>query len=202
MYIYIYRRCLQIILWTHSKSSSVGTAWKYFCRLNCSYPNDSHLYWECQYLDISIYSFRFLQILRVTNNRERYFCGSMGAICIHKCLSLISVWPKFMMTSSNGNIFCVTGPWYGEFTGHRWIPPQRPVTRSFDVFFDLRLNRRLGKQSRRWLFDTPWRLLWRHCWPNSLTCWCITVSLGDCLLISNIPIKMSFNWFLICGHWN
>ena len=27
-----------------------------------------------------------------------------------------------MMTSSNGNIFCVTGPLCGEFTGHQWIP--------------------------------------------------------------------------------
>ena len=26
------------------------------------------------------------------------------------------------MTSSNGNIFCVTGPLCGEFTCHRWIP--------------------------------------------------------------------------------
>ena len=28
-----------------------------------------------------------------------------------------------MMTSSNGNIFRVTGPLCGEFTGNRWIPP-------------------------------------------------------------------------------
>ena len=28
----------------------------------------------------------------------------------------------YMMTSSNGNIFRVTGPLCGEFTGHRWIP--------------------------------------------------------------------------------
>ena len=28
----------------------------------------------------------------------------------------------FMMTSSNGNIFRVTAPLCGEFTGHRWIP--------------------------------------------------------------------------------
>ena len=28
----------------------------------------------------------------------------------------------YMMTSSNGNIFRVTGPFCGEFTGHRWIP--------------------------------------------------------------------------------
>ena len=26
----------------------------------------------------------------------------------------------FTMTSSNGNIFRVTGPWCAEFTGHRW----------------------------------------------------------------------------------
>ena len=40
---------------------------------------------------------------------------------------------RIMMTSWNGNIFRVTGPLCGEFTGHRWIPPQRPMTRSFDV---------------------------------------------------------------------
>ena len=28
---------------------------------------------------------------------------------------------SFMMTSSNGNIFRVTGPLCGEFAGHRWI---------------------------------------------------------------------------------
>ena len=40
---------------------------------------------------------------------------------------------------------------------------QRPVTRSFDVFFDLRLNERLSKQSWGWWFETPLRPLWRHC---------------------------------------
>ena len=29
---------------------------------------------------------------------------------------------KIMMTSSNGNIFRVTGHFYGEFTIPRWIP--------------------------------------------------------------------------------
>ena len=50
----------------------------------------------------------------------------------------------------------------GEFTGHRWIPLTETVTRSFDVFFDLRLNKRLSKQSRRLWFETPSRSLWRH----------------------------------------
>ena len=66
---------------------------------------------------------------------------------------------KFPMTSSNENIFRVTGHLRGEFIGHRWIPTrgpqinncplpptQRPLMRSFDVFFDLRLTKRLRKQ--------------------------------------------------------
>ena len=44
----------------------------------------------------------------------------------------------------------------GEF------PAQRPVTRSFDVFLDLRLNKRLSKQSWGWWFETLSRSLWRH----------------------------------------
>ena len=43
-------------------------------------------------------------------------------------------WLILMMTSSNRNIFRFTDHLCGEFTGHRWIPSQRPVTRSFDVF--------------------------------------------------------------------
>ena len=39
---------------------------------------------------------------------------------------------------------------------------QRPVTRSFDVCFDLRLNKRLNKQSWGWWFETLSRPLWRH----------------------------------------
>ena len=40
---------------------------------------------------------------------------------------------------------------------------QRPVTRSFDVFFDPRPNKRLSKQWRGWWFETPSSPLWRHC---------------------------------------
>ena len=35
------------------------------------------------------------------------------------------------------------------------FPSQRAVTRSLDVFFDLRLNKRLSKQSKGWWFGTP-----------------------------------------------
>ena len=51
-----------------------------------------------------------------------------------------------MMTSSDGIIFRVTGH-LGNSTVTGEFPSQRPVTRSFDVFFDLHLNKRLCKQS-------------------------------------------------------
>ena len=55
-----------------------------------------------------------------------------------------------MMTSSNEN------PRYWPFVRgiHR---SQRPVTQSFDVFFDLRLNKRLSKQWWDWGFEMPSR---------------------------------------------
>ena len=68
-----------------------------------------------------------------------------------------------MMTSSNGNIYRVTGPLCGEFTGPGEFPAQKPVTRSFDVFFDLRPNKRLSKQPWGWWFETLSWSLWRHC---------------------------------------
>ena len=52
---------------------------------------------------------------------------------------------------------CVWTSVTGEF------PTQRPVTRSFVVFVDLRLNKRLSKQSWGWWFETPCRSPWRHC---------------------------------------
>ena len=52
---------------------------------------------------------------------------------------------------------CVgNSPVPGEF------PTQRPVTRSFDVYFDLRPNKRLSKQSWGWWFETLSCSLWRH----------------------------------------
>ena len=48
-------------------------------------------------------------------------------------------------------------PVTGEF------PLHRPVTRSLRVFFDVRLNKRVRKQSKRWWFETRLCTLWRHC---------------------------------------
>ena len=42
------------------------------------------------------------------------------------------------------------------------------VTRSFDVLFDLRLNKRLSKQSWSWGCETPLCSLWCHCNVNKM----------------------------------
>ena len=69
---------------------------------------------------------------------------------------------KNVMTSSNGNIFRVTGPLCrSPVTGQF----HSPVTRSFDVFFVLRLHKWLSKQSRPRWFETPLRSLWGHVTP-------------------------------------
>ena len=77
--------------------------------------------------------------------------------------------PKTMMTSSNGNIFRGTGLCAGNSPVTSEFPSQKPVTRSFDVFFDLHLNKLLSKQSWGWWCETPPRSLWRHC--NTETTW-------------------------------
>ena len=69
-----------------------------------------------------------------------------------------SWWRHQMETFSALLTLCAgNSPVTGEF------PAQRPVTRSFDVFFDLRLSKRLNKQSWGWWFETLSHPLWRHC---------------------------------------
>ena len=77
-----------------------------------------------------------------------------------------SWWRHQMETFSALLAICArNSPVPGEF------PTQRPVTRSFDVFFDLRLNKRLSKQSRDWWFETPAWSLWRHRNVMLTYCW-------------------------------
>ena len=71
---------------------------------------------------------------------------------------ICTAWWRHQMETFSALLALCAGnsPASGEF------PAQRPVTRSFDVFFDLRLNKRLSKQSWGWWFETPSCLLWRH----------------------------------------
>ena len=66
------------------------------------------------------------------------------SMCEHNmeyCVSAHSWWRHQMET-----FFPRYWPFVRGIHRSRWIPPQRPVTRSFDVFFDLRPNKRLSKQ--------------------------------------------------------
>ena len=89
--------------------------------------------------------------------------------------------------SSNGNIsallaFCAgNSPVTGEF------PTQRPVTRSFDVFFDHGPNEWLSKQWRRWWFKKPTRSLWRHCNVRALL---LLLSVGQSFRLSHLWFRV------------
>ena len=72
---------------------------------------------------------------------------------------MILAWRRHGMGAICGG----TGHLCGEFAGHRWIPHKRPVTQSLGVFFDLRLNKLLSKQSWGWWFKMPSRPLWHRC---------------------------------------
>ena len=79
--------------------------------------------------------------------------------CIMPGLGSLSIsWWRHQMETFTASLALCAGnsPVTGEF------PAQRPVTRSFDVFFDLHLNKRLSKQSWGWWFETPSHPLWRH----------------------------------------
>ena len=72
-----------------------------------------------------------------------------------------SRWRHQMETFSALLALCAgNSPVTGEFSA------QRPLTRSFDDFFDLRPNKRFSKQSWSWRFETPLLSLWRH-WNDS-----------------------------------
>ena len=101
-----------------------------------SYPRSRPMWRPCS--EIKVQS--ILLVIQCSIHRLRLYCRSVS---------------MHMMTSSSGNIFRVTDPLWGEPPVTDGFPSQRPVTLSFDVFFDLCLNERLNKQSRRWWFETP-----------------------------------------------
>ena len=59
--------------------------------------------------------------------------------------------------------FCITGPLWGESTGHQWIPLTKDSGVEFGwVFFYLRLNKWLNKQWWGWWLEMPSHPLWRQ----------------------------------------
>ena len=78
--------------------------------------------------------------------------------CITRCWSKSTTWWRHQIDTFSALLALCAGnsPVTVEF------PAQRPVTRSFEVSFDLRLNKRLSNQSWGWWFETPSRSFWRN----------------------------------------
>ena len=72
-----------------------------------------------------------------------------------------SWWRHQLKTFSTLLALCA---WNSLATGE--FPSQRPVARSFDIFFDLCLNKQLNKQLRHRWFETPLCSLWCHHNPS------------------------------------
>ena len=106
---------------------------------------------------------------------------------------LTSWWRHQMETFSALLAICAgNSPVAGEF------PAQRPVTRSFDAFFDhdLRLNKRLYKQSWGWWFETLSCPLWRHSNAGDDVLKLIFVFLEvHWNLLSTVQLAMNKHWF-------
>ena len=76
------------------------------------------------------------------------------------------------MTSLKGSISALLALCTGNLPPTGELSPRRPVTRSFDVFFDRRLNTRLSKQSRRRWFEMSSPSLWHNCNALQENYWC------------------------------
>ena len=92
-----------------------------------------------------------------------------------------SPWWRHQIETFSASLALCAGnsPVPGEF------PSQRPVTRSFDAFFDLRMNKQLSKQPWGWWFETASRSLWRHCndyWQVKMTFYvsCLSARISCC----------------------
>ena len=93
--------------------------------------------------------------------------------------NILEAWWRHQMETFSALLAICAGisPVPGEF------PAQKPVTRRFDVSFDLRLNKRLSKQSWGWWFEALSRPLRRH--RNGLRQWRIVKNIDIIDLYQN-----------------
>ena len=125
-------------------------------------------------------------------------------LCLFKCqgtpfcLNIYNIWYT-KMTSSNGNIFRVTGHLCGEFTGPRWIPRTKASDAELSCFFHLRLNKPWSKQSWGWclrhyrahydvivMYLSVFQLLYLHC---MICCICMFCSNVWCNVVDSVTIQ-------------
>ena len=161
---------------------------------------------KCPFSDVRVF------LSKRNKNKYIEFLAVKAIRCIlcfglRSRLRLQNAWWRHQMEAFSALLALCTGnsPVTGEF------PAKRPVTRSFDVFFDLRLNKRWSKKSWGWWFETPSRSLWRHCngamiWGLQWVLCPIPTTLTLVLLISFRYVSSSpLVWHICVGklgqHW-
>ena len=103
-----------------------------------------------------------LRSVRRHSNVLRYNslpCTFLLSPILSNCFQVLVI----MVTSSNGNIFRVTGHLCGEFTGHRWIPRTKASDAELWCFLWSAYELRLSEQLWGWWFETLSHPLWRRC---------------------------------------
>ena len=90
---------------------------------------------------------------QLSGTEHRKNCAHVSRFVMFSCVSLYPCFSGILMTSSNGNIFRATCHLWAESICHRWIPITNPVTRCFDILFDLHLNKRFRKQPTPVIWD-------------------------------------------------
>ena len=133
-----------------------------------SFPLNHVLLWPYLLCTLPISTFNCINLKQLMHNSDVRITSYIqnGSIVLNMSyddkiwqISITEWWWRHQMEAFSALLAICVGnsPVPGEF------PAQRPVMRSFDVFFDLRLNKRLSKQSWGWWFETLWRPLWCHC---------------------------------------
>ena len=104
----------------------------------------------------------------------------------------------YMMTSSNRIFFRVTGPLWGEFTGHRWIPLAKTSNAELSRF--LWSEQTVGQPSTTRWFETTSRSLRRHC--NVCTWFCFrTLCFVFACLYREMSVESFYPLPISLQHW-
>ena len=134
---------------------------------------------------IYVPGFVMIMILSIPAEKFSFSRWNLRPFVNVKLFSL-NAWRRHQMeTISSLLALCAwNSPVNGEF------PSQRPATRSLGVFFDLRPNKRLSKQSWCWWFETLSCPLWRQ--RNVYMVWPLTTNIGVTRVIQSMVTTGEF----------
>ena len=155
---------------------------------------------------------------------RRQATNNHGIYCADQCFPLVQHFNYLYISTFWEERNCKTNrfrEWIKDDKVTGEFPAQRLVTRIFDIFFDLRLNKLMSKQWSGWWFETPSRPLWRHCndnlglhWWDVLPAWaCVcacTRVFANTLWIDaafrgyrawRLSLLMTFSWDITRGKY-